>query len=434
MFPVPIRHGRYNSVCGSLSKLMARCNLRCKRTLTLITALAVGWIVSGPTAGATGGGTGEPAPQVRPASNQTCPPPLELDGALGQASTLMQQSRFQDAAGLLQPLAGMNCDARVSLLLAAALEGESDEPQAISALARAHSVWPSNNSIAASLARAYLAIGKKDQAANALARFHGTAETPEQELEMAVVVYLAANQLVSAQKLAEQDYKYYPSVHSLLLLANALQMQGRYPDVNRILGEQRGIYADSPEFLVTLAESEFDASILPAARDDLKRAISLNPRMYQAHYLLGNVFAKMHDSDSAIAEYHLAIDLAPDQPRTYYQLAMVLFSMQDYAGEQQALEQALAADNTYAPAHSELGKILLEDHRPAEAVTHLLLAIQYNPRSEEAYFLLARSYAALGEKEKSEEMVKRLKAVRAENRPGPNKGIGGGSADQAASQ
>jgi len=400
---------------------MLQCNLRFKRTLPFIAALAAGCLPGSAASGAAARWNTEPAPQVHSDPNRICPAQGDLDAALGKASLLMQQSRFQDAAASLQPLAGMDCDPRVSLLLAAALEGQGDEHQVATVLARAHSVWPSNDSVAASLARAYLAGGEKDRAAEALAHFHATADTPEQELEMAVVVYFADQQLVSAEKVAEADYKYYPSVHSLLLMANALQLQGRYPDVNRLLSNKRSLYADSPDFLITLAESELDASIFSAARADLQRAISLNPRMYQAHYLLGNVLAKTGDANGAIAEYRLAIGLAPEQPRTYYQLALVLRTQQDDAGEQRALEQALAANNEYGPAHCEMGRILLAEHRPADAVSHLLLAIQYNPRSEKAYFLLARSYAALGERDKSDQMVKRLQAVREENRPGPNK-------------
>jgi tetratricopeptide (TPR) repeat protein len=395
---------------------MLDCNLRLTRTLALIVALAAGCLACSRAAGAARWNAGL-TPQVHSDPNQHCPPPGDLDAVLGKASSLMQQSSYQDAAAMLQPLSGGNCDARISLLLAAALEGQGDELQATTVLQHAHTVWPSNNSIAASLARAYLAGGEKNQAARALAHFHGTAQTPKQEMEMAVVVYLAAQQLLSAQKIAEEDYKYNPSVHSLLLVANTLQLQGRYPDVNRLLGDKRALYSSSPEFLVTLAESEFDASIFPAAREDLQHAISLDPKLYQAHYLLGNVLSKMNDADGAIAEYRQAIDLGPEQPRTYYQLALVLRSKQDDAGEQRALEQALEADDKYAPAHCEMGRILLEDHHPADAVTHLLSAIQSNPRSEEAYFLLARAYAALGERDKSDAMVKRLEAVREQNRP-----------------
>jgi tetratricopeptide (TPR) repeat protein len=426
---------------------MLTCDLRFKPTLTLLAALAAGSLPGSSAARAAERWNVDAAAQVHSNPAQACPSPDDLDATLGQASSLMQQSRYQDAAGLLQPLSSKNCDPRVSLLLAAALEGQGSDGQdnggqgsesqnsagqnselrAITVLEHAHSVWPTNNSIAASLARAYLARGEKDRAAQALAHFHATAETPEQEMEMAVVVYLAAERLVPARKVAEEDYKSYPSLHSLLLAANTLQLEGRYPDVNRLLSGKRALYAESPEFLVTLAESESDASIFPAARADLQRAISLNPKMYQAHYLLGNVLAKTGNADGAIAEYRLAIGLAPEQPRTYFQLALALRTKQDDAGEQRALEQALGADSTYAPAHCELGRMLLESHHPADAVSHLLSAIQSNPRSEKAYFLLARAYAALGERTKSDEMVKRLQAVREENRPGPNNNGGSGN-------
>jgi tetratricopeptide (TPR) repeat protein len=329
----------------------------------------------------------------------------------------MQQARYQDAAEALKPLSGLNCDARASLLLAAAFEAGGDMPQAEQTLQHAHSIWPSNNSIAASLARDYLGAGQVEKAAQALMHFQATASTPQQEMELAAVVYFAAHLLVSAQAVAEAAYKSYPSLHTLLMLANALQLQGRYPDVNHLLGDKRKAYADSPEFLITLAESESDASIFPAASQDLEHAISLDPKSYQAHYLLGNVMFRLNDADRAVAEYRLAIDLAPDQPRTYFQLALVLRSKQDQAGEERALEQALAADDHYAPAHCEMGRILLEQHRLTDAVTHLSSAIQDNPKSEEAYFLLARAYAGLGQKDKSEEMVKRLVVVRKANRP-----------------
>jgi tetratricopeptide (TPR) repeat protein len=399
---------------------MLEFNLRTRPALTLIAALAAGCVPCSPVAGAAVGWSAALLSQVHSEARVSCPAGDDLDAVLGEASALMGQSRYQDAAALLELPSAGNCDPRTSLLLAAAFEGQGDELKATAVLERAHSVWPTDNSIAASLARAYLASGQKDRAAKALTRFRGTAETPEQELEMAVVVYLAADQLVPAQKVAEEDYKYYPSAHSLLLVANTLQLQGRYPDVNRLLGGKRATYADSPKFFVTLAESEFDASIYAAAGEDLRHAISLDPQLYQAHYLLGNVLSKMNDANGAVAEYRLAINLAPEQPRTYYQLALVLRSKQDDAGERSALQQALAADTHYAPAHCEMGRLLLEDHRPADAVDHLLSAIQYNPRLENAYFLLARAYAALGEKDKSDQMVKRLQAVREENRPRPN--------------
>lgn len=356
-------------------------------------------------------------PKVHSAANRSCPARGDIDAALGSASTFMEEGRYQDAAAALKPLSALNCDARASLLLAAAFEAEGNVPAAEQTLQQAHSLWPSNNSISASLAREYLGSKQLDKAVETLDHFHLTPTTPEQEMELAVVVYLAAHRLIAAQAVAEANYKAYPSLHALLLLANALQLEGRYPDVNRLLGEKKAIYADSPEFLITLAESESDAAIYPAARTDLERAIALDPKSHQAHYLLGYVLARLNDADKAIEEYRAAIDLDPDQPRAYFQLALALRTKQDEAGEEHALEQALAIDDRYAPAHCEMGRILIEQHRLADAVPHLTSAVRYNPKSEEAYFLLAKTYKELGETDKSQQMVKLLETVRKENRP-----------------
>jgi tetratricopeptide (TPR) repeat protein len=385
----------------------------------LVAALATAFCLLGSltVTGAAGQQSAKATPQAHHGTDSRCPSQDAVNAALVNASASMEQAHYSDAAQTLSPLSPLDCDARVSLLLAAALEANGDLPEAERTLEHAHSIWPANTSIATSLAREYFGARDVDKAAQALAHFHAVATTPLQEMELAVIVDFSAHQLVSAQAAAEMAYKTYPSIHTLLLLANALQLQGRYPDVNRLLGDQRDTYADSPEFLITLAESESDASIFSAARKDLERAIALNPQSYQAHYLLGYVLARIHDVDRAIGEYRTAIELNPSQPRTYYQLALALGEKQDQPGEKHALEQALATDDHYAPAHYEIGKILIDENRLNDAVSHLTAAIQYNPSSEEAYYLLVRAYAGLGEKDKSNAMVKRLMAVRKANRP-----------------
>jgi len=345
-----------------------------------------------------------------------CPPQQEIDRALGKASSLLQQAQYSAAAEVLATFSNAKCDPRTYLLLAAALEAVESSAQAEEALRRAHSFWPANTSIAASLAREYLNARQVDKAVQALADFHVTATTPLQEMQVGAVVYLAGHRLVPALPIAESAYKSYPSLETLLLLANVLQLQGRYKDVNHLLQDQRKVYATSPDFLVTFAESENDAMLWDAARDDLEHAIALDNKSYRAHYLLGNVLASLNQTDGAESEYRIAIDLAPDQPRTYYQLALLLHAKQDDAGETALLTKALAADGHYAPAHCEMGRIMIGQHRLADAVTQLNLAIQDNPQIEQAYFLLARAYAGLGQKEEADAMVKRYTQLRAANR------------------
>ncbi len=422
MFKVQAQHEKFNSVCELTSELMPLRMSLLARTLSLVALAVAACLLGRPTtAWATSSPAQRAVPQGSPRVGKTCPSTHQIEDTLRRSSLLLQQARYRDAVGLLQPLADLHCDPRVSLLLAGALESENELWSAEETLQRAHSVWPSNNSIAVSLARQYLYEGKTDQAVLAVRNFHATASTPLQEMNAAVYVLLAGHQLLLAQTVANTAYTMYPTVNSLLQLANTLQLQGRFKEVVKLLGSKRETYSTSPAFLITLAESEYDSILYDTARRDLEKAISLNPDLYQAHFLLGNVLLKMSDLEGSIAEYRTALALAPNEPRTYYQLALALQAKQDQAGAQSLLAQALSINQHYAPAHVEMGKILIAQNHLADAVLQLKAAIQDNPDAEEAYYLLARTYAQRGDMEQSDAMAKQLVAVRKKNSDDSNR-------------
>lgn len=356
--------------------------------------------------------------EVIQSANTRCPSSSGIVAILGRGSTLMAQGQFKDAAALLGPLSALGCDPRSSLLLAAASEASGDPRTAEMTLERAHTLWPADNSVGTSLARIYLKSGRADKAVLAIKNFHADETTPWQELELASVVFIAGGDLRSAQAAAQQAYRLYPSLDSLLLMSNALQLEGRYKDVIALLEDKRELYSKQAAFFVTLAESEYDADIYDAARTDLERAIHLNPMLGQAHYLLGNVLLKSGSAEQASTEYREAIELAPDQPRSYYQLALSLRAEQDEAGEEDALTKALAINGHYALAQAEMGRIRLNQNRLPEAIDHLSAAVRDNPTAEQPYYLLAKAYDRLGETEKSVAMAKHLASIRKENHRG----------------
>ena len=327
----------------------------------------------------------------------------------------MQQSQYEEAADGLKNLGQNSCDPRTSLLLAAALEGEGNLESAETILEQSLKTWPTNNSIAASLAREYFTDKQVEKAVAALQHFQPTPTTPLQELELAAVVDISGHQLTAAEVAAEQAYKSYPSIGTILLLANSLQLQGRFKDVVALLNSKRDAYSSSAPFFITLAESEYDSVLYDTACTDLQRAIALNGQSYQAHLLLGNVWTKLGETDKALKEYRLSIEQSPRQPRSHYQLALALEAAHDQDGAKNELTEALEIDNAYAPAHFELGRLLMNENQVSEAISHLNHAVQENPNSEQAYFLLAKAYSQTGDKDKSQEMARRLEEVRNAN-------------------
>src|ERR1700739_1294747 len=103
-------------------------DVRLIEKLTFIAPLAAACLSSGPAVRAAVVSDAAIAAQVQSPAAKDCPSPAALEAVLAQASSWMEQSRFQDAAGMLQSIAARNCDARISLLLAAAFEGQGDMP------------------------------------------------------------------------------------------------------------------------------------------------------------------------------------------------------------------------------------------------------------------------------------------------------------------
>jgi tetratricopeptide (TPR) repeat protein len=419
MYRQRARHGKSSLVCVSLSRQRLRPLFEQPRSLLVAFALLIiGALAGQASAGVRAIGIGENEAQTTQAQStarRNCATSEETQQALVEATGFMQQSRFTDAASILQPLAQQLCDKRLSLLLAAAYEGMGHDARSRQALEQAHVRWPADTSISTSLARTYLAEKQVEKATAALAHFHADSSTTLQEMDLATVVFLAGHQLPAAQHAAEQAYKLYPSVKSLLLLANTLQLQGKYKKVIAMLGAQRDTFQNSSPFLITLAESEYDALQFDTARTDLEHAIAFDSSLYQGHFLLGNVLFKLGDLDHAIVEYRSALQLAPEQPRTYCQLALVLEAKDDPAGAEQVLLKAIAADEHYAPAHLELGKLLLNRSQATEALEQLKLALADNPQLEQAYFLLAKTYAQIGDQPRSAVMARKLVEVRTAN-------------------
>ena len=127
----------------------------------IIAAIVSGCLFGHPSeATAAGQEIHQTAPRDHSTNQKACPSPDTVENALGKASDLMEQARYQVAAKTLEPLSSLECDARISLLLARALESEGNFPEAEQTLQRAHLKWLSNDSIATSLARHISTLGR----------------------------------------------------------------------------------------------------------------------------------------------------------------------------------------------------------------------------------------------------------------------------------
>jgi tetratricopeptide (TPR) repeat protein len=179
-------------------------------------------------------------------------------------------------------------------------------------------------------------------------------------------------------------------------LALVLQRADRLADAAAEL--QRSL-DDGPraEVLYTLGVVRWHQGDLDRAGDALRAAITVEPGYASAHEALGGVLRDRRDWAGAAATFRRAISLRPDTPGPYFALARVLQSSGDQEGARRAIadgerlrhrsqaqhealvwtavgaakldrgalvaalddfRRAVAAVETYAPAHYQIGRTL----------------------------------------------------------------------------
>ncbi len=69
---------------------------------------------------------------------------------------------------------------------------------------------------------------------------------------------------------------------------------------------------------------------LTKAIDYLTRCLKKNPRHFEAHYNLGNVYSELGNLELAKVHYELSTEIEPGYPNGYYNLGLVLISMKKY--------------------------------------------------------------------------------------------------------
>lgn len=72
----------------------------------------------------------------------------------------------------------------------------------------------------------------------------------------------------------------------------------------------------------------------------LTKCLEENPRHFEAHYNLGNVYSEIGNLNLSKIHYGISIQIEPEYPNSYYNLGLVLISMKNY-------KDAITSINTF---------------------------------------------------------------------------------------
>ena len=133
-----------------------------------------------------------------------------------------------------------------------------------------------------------------------------------------------------------------------------------------------------------------------AAVEKLQSATALDPTNDQAYWNLAIVHMEMQRFDAARDDLRRAIDIQPQIAGYQEKLGTVAMELEDWDGAREAFERALELDENLFKAYYKLGRIHERQDEPQQALERYTEAVRRGPRFIEGYRSLGRLYAELG--------------------------------------
>lgn len=128
------------------------------------------------------------------------------------------------------------------------------------------------------------------------------------------------------------------------------------------------------------------------ARDELEKALRLEPRNTGAHFELGIVFQEMGDLNQALTTFQAALKLPEPPLEVYNRLSNLKFQQGDRQGALDLLRQVVAARPDVARLHYYLGNAYRKQKTEGKAIESYVKAIQLDPAMAEPHFNLGLVY------------------------------------------
>jgi tetratricopeptide (TPR) repeat protein len=154
-----------------------------------------------------------------------------------------------------------------------------------------------------------------------------------------VPVESAAAHLLTGQFMVRQEFEEFAQKE----LARAVELDPKIPQAHYLLG------------IMAIFRNELDKGI-----EELLQEISINPDFAMAHYKLGDAYTRREDWDAAIPPLQRAVWLNPDYSGPYILLGKAYLKKKDLGSAEGMLRRAIKMDPANYQAHYMLGQVLIQ--------------------------------------------------------------------------
>jgi tetratricopeptide (TPR) repeat protein len=319
---------------------------------------------------------GEPEAAVAALRHQLRREPGDRAAAILLAETLLEMGRSREAAEVAgDRLRRAPDDAAALQALGRAELALGDTAAAAQHLEQALAAAPQATLLYHSLALAYRASGRADDARRALAgRGPGRVEVPDPRLDEVTALATGARALESR--------------------AAVEIAAGRYPAAIELLTRLLEAEPSNQEARLNLATALLRLSRVDQARAELDAVLRAEPENADARFALGALLARQDRDAEAIVEYERALAVRPGTADVLYNLGNALRRTGRVEDAAERYRQAIEADPGHRPARYALGVLLMESGEWRDAMAELEAAHAALPDDPRIANALARLLAS----------------------------------------
>jgi tetratricopeptide (TPR) repeat protein len=291
------------------------------------------------------------------------------------ARKLMQQGKVDEGIAELQTLEASNPGMKgIDLELGTAFYKKSDYVRAIGFLKKAVASDPNNGEATQLLGLSYYLNGYPGQAI----------------------------------PLLEKVQAWYPraNVDASYILGICYIQTKDYPNARKAFAKMFDVPPDSAASYLFTARMLFRQEFDPIAEEYGQKAVTLDPKLALAHFLLGELYLYKSRVPEAIVEFQKELAINPGHAATYYKLADAYSRMQNFEDAERLLQRSIWLDDTSTGPYILMGKVLEKKGEFHLAVRALQKAATMDPNNAMTHHLLGQAYRDMGKKEEAETELK----------------------------
>ena len=204
-----------------------------------------------------------------------------------------------------------------------------------------------------------------------------------------------------------------PSPEDAAALAAAVRAmhEGRYEEVDTLLGAQLAQPSPSPDALFIAGSAAYERDDFALAADRLAQAVRLKPQFLPNAVALGFAQRRLGRADDARATFESIVAARPDGHKAHYGLGLVALEAGDLPAARGHLERALALQPGYLKAQVALAKLLQQEGRLEEARAAFEAVVKRKPAHDEALYRLSQVLVELGRGEEAQSVLEQQRKV-----------------------